>query len=72
MDSPSTDHTPNTPRLVWSPDGTHIAFAGNVRGDNKGTLLLALNIETGIFTELSDGIFPAMGQADVYAWGFAP
>lgn len=68
----TTEHTPNTPRLVWSPDGTHIAFAGNIPGDNKGSLLLALDIETGIFTELSDGIFPAMGQADVYAWGFAP
>jgi Tol biopolymer transport system component len=68
----TTEHTPNPPRLVWSPDGTHIAFAGDVEGDNKGTLLLALNSETGIFTELSDGIYPAMGQPDVYAWGIAP
>jgi Tol biopolymer transport system component len=68
----TTEHTPNTSRLIWSPDGTHIAFSGNVVGDNKGSLLLTLNIETGIFTELSDGIFPAMGQADVYAWGIAP
>lgn len=69
----STDeHTPNPPRLVWAPDSSHIAFAGNVPGDEKGYLLLALNITTGIITELSDGIFPAPGIPDVVAWGQKP
>lgn len=66
------EHTPNPPRLVWSPDGTTIAFAGNIPEDNKGFLLLALDIETGILTELSDGVYPAGGQADVYVWGNRP
>lgn len=69
----STDeHTPHTPRLVWSPDSTHIAFGANIPGDEKGYLLLALNIETGVFTELSNGIYPALGKADVIAWGLPP
>lgn len=68
----TTEHTPDPPRLQWSPDSTHIAFAGNVPGDDKGYLLLALDTESGIFTELSDGVFPAMGVADVIAWGLPP
>lgn len=66
------EHTPNPSRLVWSPDGTHIAFAGNVPEDGKGALLLALDISNGQLTELSNGIFPAYGIADVTAWGYAP
>jgi Tol biopolymer transport system component len=66
------EHTPETPRIVWSPDSTHIAFAGNVPGDNKGSLLLAVDVESGIFTELSDGIFPVYGIPQVIAWGYAP
>jgi WD40 repeat protein len=68
----TTEHTPDPPRLQWSPDGTHIAFGGNIPADDKGYLLLALDTESGIFTELSDGIFPAMGMADVIAWGLPP
>ena len=69
----STDeHTPDPPRLHWSPGGTHIAFAGNVPADDKGYLLLTLDIETGVFTELSDGVFPALGKADVVTWGLPP
>lgn len=66
------DHTPNPPRLVWSPDSTNVAFGGNLPEDTRGVLLLALNIESGIFVELSDGIYPALGSADVIAWGLAP
>lgn len=66
------EHTPDPPRLHWSPDGTHIAFAGNIPADDKGYLLLALDTETGVFTELSDGVFPALGKADVVAWGLPP
>jgi len=68
----TTAHSPNPPRLIWSPDSTHIAFAGEVPADGKGTLLLALDLETGIFTELSAGIFPVLGMPDVAAWGHAP
>jgi Tol biopolymer transport system component len=68
----TNEHTPNPPRLIWSPDSTHIAFAGNVPGDERGYLLLALNIETGVFTELSEGVFPILGGTDLIAWGLPP
>lgn len=68
----TTEHTPNPPRLLWSPDSSHIAFAGNVPADDKGYLVLALDTATGIFTELSNGIYPALGQADIIAWGLQP
>lgn len=68
----TTEHTPNPPRLIWSYDSTHIAFAGNIPADNQGYLLLALDIEAGTFTQLSAGIFPALGAADVVAWGLPP
>lgn len=68
----TTEHTPNPPRLVWSPNGTHVAFGGNVPGDDKGYLLLALDISTGVFTALSDGIYPSFGGANVIAWGLPP
>jgi hypothetical protein len=68
----TNDHTPYTPRLMWSPDSTHIAFVANIPNDDKGYLLLALNTETGVFTELSNGVFPALGRADLIAWGLPP
>lgn len=68
----TNEHTPNPPRLVWSYDSTTLAFGANVPGDDKGYLLLALNVETGIFTELSEGIFPAIGTPEVVAWGLPP
>lgn len=66
------EHTPNPPRLIWSPDGTNLAFGGNIPGDDKGYLLLALDTASGAFTELSDGIFPALGTSDAIAWGLPP
>jgi len=63
------EHTPTPPRLIWSPDGTHLAFGGNVPNDDKGYLLLALDVSDGSIVELSDGIYPALGNADVIAWG---
>ena len=68
----TNEHTPDPPRLQWSPDGTHLAFGGNVPADDKGYLLLALDTNTGTFTELSNGIYPAAGSADVMAWGLPP
>jgi hypothetical protein len=71
-DFSTSEHTPIAPRLIWSPDATHIAFAGNIPGDDKGVLLLALEVSSGRFIELSDGIYPAWGIAQVYAWGLEP
>lgn len=68
----TADHTPNPPRLVWSPDSTHVAFGGNLENDTRGVLLLALNITSGVFVELSEGIYPALGSPNVIAWGLAP
>jgi WD40 repeat protein len=68
----TNEHTPNPPRLKWSPDGTHLALGGNVPGDDRGYLLLALDTTTGIFTELSEGVYPALGGADPIAWGYGP
>jgi Tol biopolymer transport system component len=68
----TTEHTPNPPRLRWSPDSTHIAFAGNIEGDERGYLLVALNTETGAYRELSEGIYPALGSPEVVAWGLPP
>lgn len=65
----TTEHTPNTPRLIWSPDGTHLAFSGNVVDDERGYLILALAVETGTITDLSEGVFPNFGRADLVAWG---
>lgn len=66
------EHTPETPRIIWSPDSSYIAFAGNIPGDEKGALLLAVNIETGVFTELSNGMFPVYGIPQLNAWGTVP
>lgn len=68
----AAEHTPETPRLIWSPDGSTLAFAGNVPGDDKGALLLTVNVETGEFTELSNGMFPVFGIPQLSAWGYAP
>lgn len=68
----TTEHTPNPPRIVWSPDGTHLAFGGNVPDDERGYLLIAVNVESGTMIELSEGIYPTLGQANVIAWGLPP
>jgi hypothetical protein len=65
----TTGHTPLTPRLQWSPDGTHLAFGGYLPDDDRGYLLLALDTASGVFTILSAGIYPALGTPDVIAWG---
>lgn len=68
-DYATAGHTPNTPRLVWSPDGGHLAFSGELSGSTRGYLLLTLDTISGVFTELSSGVFPALGRPDVIAWG---
>ncbi|MDZ4765573.1 MAG: hypothetical protein SGI73_13565 [Chloroflexota bacterium] len=69
----TTEHTPNPSRLVWSPDGGYLAFAGVIANDlESGYHLLALDTTTGIFTSLSRGVVPAFGSPDVVAWGIAP
>jgi dipeptidyl aminopeptidase/acylaminoacyl peptidase len=62
-------HTPNPPRLVWSPDGTYLSFAGVNPTTGTGSLLIALQLETGVFTALSPDPYPAMGRPDAIAWG---
>lgn len=68
-DHTTTAHTPNPPRLVWSPDSTHLAFADNIPDDPRGFLLIALNLADGVYIELSDGLYPALGAASPIAWG---
>jgi hypothetical protein len=69
----TVEHTPNPSRLVWSPDGGHLAFAGMLPSDAaSGYHLLALDTRTGVFTSLSRGVVAAFGAPDVVAWGIAP
>jgi len=68
----TTEHTPNPPRLIWSPDSTHLVFGANLPNDTRGYILLGLNTADGIFTELSVGVYPALGNADAVAWGLPP
>nr|MCU0474596.1 hypothetical protein [Anaerolineae bacterium] len=68
----TTGHTPNPPRLMWSPDGTHIAFAGDLENDGRGFILFALDVSEGVFYEMSAGVYPALGAANVLAWGLRP
>jgi len=63
------DTTPNTPQLIWSPDGQYLAFAADPEENLQGALLLALEVRTGLFTILSDGVYAAYGLPDVYLWG---
>lgn len=65
-------NTPNPPRLSWSPDSTHLAFGADLPGDEKPALLLALDTQTGQFTVLSEGLYPALGAPDVAVWGLPP
>lgn len=66
------DTTPEPPRLVWSPDGSHVAFAGNPPDDHRGSLLIALNVESGVFTVLTDGLSSLLGRPNILAWGLRP
>ncbi len=68
----TNEQTPNPSRLVWSPDGTTLAFAGVVPGDDSGYHLLTLDTATGTLTSLSVGVYPAFGSPDVIAWGTRP
>ena len=68
----TSEQTPNPPRLVWSPDGTHVAFGGAVPNDARGYQLLVMDTATGEITSLSIGIVAALGSPDVIAWGNLP
>ncbi len=65
--------TPNPPHLVWSPDGRYIAFGGELKqGEQSVYALLALETESGVYTDLSEGIFPMFGAPNVVVWGLPP
>lgn len=66
------DLTPNPPHLVWSPNSDYLAFGADLPDNNDGQILLALNSETGVFTQLSSGLFPTQGSPSVVAWGNLP
>jgi hypothetical protein len=68
----TAEQTPNPPRLVWSPEGTHLAFGGAVPNDERGYQLLAMDVSSGEIASLSIGIVPALGSPDVIAWGKPP
>jgi len=65
----TNDQTPNPSRLVWSPDGTTLAFAGALPNDKNGYYLLAMDVASGAITSLTQGVFPVFGVPDVVAWG---
>jgi Tol biopolymer transport system component len=64
-----TEYTPQPPRLVWSPDSAYLAFKANPPDDPRGYLLVGLNVESGVYSVLSEGIYPS---AEVVAWGLLP
>ena len=65
----TTEQTPNPPRLVWSPDGTYLAFGGRVPNGEAGYHLLAMDVASGAITSLSVGLVPIFGAPDVLVWG---
>lgn len=66
------NHTPNPPHLVWSPDSIYLAFGADLPDNDDGQILLALNTDTGIFTQLSSGLYPTEGSPSIIAWGNLP
>jgi len=66
------NHTPYTPRLAWSPDSANLAFSVNVADRTGGNLLITLALNSGIYTELSSGVYSNVGVPDVYLWGRQP
>jgi hypothetical protein len=65
------NHTPNPPRLVWSPDSTYVAFADDVPDGARGTLV-ALNVATSEYRALTTGVAAAAGPPNLIAWGVKP
>jgi hypothetical protein len=64
--------TPDPPELIWSWDSQYVAFGANPDEDMRGTLLIAVNVEDGVYIELSDGLTSAPGGASVVGWGRLP
>jgi dipeptidyl aminopeptidase/acylaminoacyl peptidase len=64
--------TPDPPQLIWSWDSQYVAFGANPDDNMRGTLLIAVNVEDGVYIELSDGLTSAPGGASVVAWGRLP
>ncbi len=65
-------HTPFSPRIVWSPESTHVAFSAPLPEHSGGNVLIALNTRNGVFTELTDGLFNGNAPAELVGWGRLP
>ncbi len=59
--------TPNPPRLIWSPGGTHLAFADDVPGSAKGTLIV-VDLATHEYRALTSGVAAVTGIPNLIAW----
>lgn len=66
----TANHTPNPPRLVWSPDSTALAFADDT--DGVRGVLVAVRIASGEFHALTSGVAAVNGPAALIAWGVKP
>lgn len=66
------DHTPQTPNLVWSPDGRYVAFAGNLPDPPIIYTLFAYDTQTEELLRLHENVYAYNGRADVYGWGLLP
>ncbi|MEQ8673040.1 MAG: hypothetical protein RLP44_30290 [Aggregatilineales bacterium] len=65
-------HTPFSPRIVWSPESTNLAFSVPLPDHTGGNVLVALNTRNGIFTELTDGLFNGSAPSELIGWGRLP
>lgn len=65
----TNQHTPDPPGLIWSPAGQYIAFGVDVPGDERPALMLALDVGTGTYYEITDGMYAAYGTYDPVMWG---
>lgn len=59
--------TPNPPRLIWSPEGTHLAFADDVPGSAKGTLIV-VELASREYRALTSGVAGVTGPPNLVAW----
>lgn len=66
------EHTPFAPRIIWSPESTHLAFSAPLPDHTGGNVLITLNTRNGIFTELTNGLFNGGSPPELVGWGRLP